>query len=341
MLLLYVGTPQSQRLTSISLLHWIYPSSSRFYSAPNSRGTAAISGMFYVSTLNPAALVPQDRINLSDKQAFRVRFPHSIDRPSHSLVGRRYKQDRHLYYLRQTGGPHLSVFPPGSSGFSYFYRPRYSMPCEGGLRFRLAESPEDFESAQDLLSPNGLPWQISLPQISCREHYHLRDQLLLESLVSRYQISRCRHLFREVNQIFSHNLIFRLNQEFSVNFRALSLVVVGRDKIHRLVLPHLFDCQTDNVRWYPWAGSAIARFEKSTNPQHEGSRVVHLRIVRIIESVSPAYEDRTPKAVVKPEAGQLLCREHGGKIQPWVCDIDAKPDTSIAVGFQMLWDLDK
>ncbi|KAK6975068.1 hypothetical protein R3P38DRAFT_3128011 [Favolaschia claudopus] len=331
MLLLYIGTPRSQRLRSISLLHRAYTSSSRFYSSPSLKGTAAISGTFFVSTLNPAAL-----------QAFRVRFPHSIDRPSHSLVGRRYKQDRHLYYLRQNSGPHLSVFPPGSSGFLYFYRPQYSMPCEGGLRFRLADSPEDFESAQDLISPNGLPWQISLPQISCREHYHLRDQLLLESLVSRYQISRCRHLFRDVNQIFSHNLIFRLNQEFSVNFRALSLVVVGRDKIHRLVLPHLFDCQTDNVRWYPWAGSAIAHFEKSTNPQYEGKRVVHLRVVRIIVPVSPTYEDRTPtKVIAKPEEGQLLCREHRGNLQPWACDIDAKPGTSIAVGLSMLWDHDK
>ncbi|KAK7056048.1 hypothetical protein R3P38DRAFT_2850220, partial [Favolaschia claudopus] len=300
-----------------------------------------------ISNLNPTSLVAKDKIDISLKKQFTVRFPTSTDKPS-TTDFRRHEQSNPLCY--EFNGRQRVPFPAETSGFLYFHQPPHALPIEGSvrlrLRLRLAHSPSasSFASAPDLLCTNGAPWQMTLPQIACRGYTTLLDHLIHQSL----------RLFGDVKQIFSHILVFRLTQEFPVNFRKISLVVVGEDAIQHVAIPHLFQTSKQGEKWYPWAGSAIARFERSTDPQYAGRRVVHLRIVRIVgdepvsaaSGVSNSDQDaarRKHNRVVKPEAGQLVrCLPCGSKVaKPWAYDIDEDPQSTVAVGLDMLWKRDE
>ncbi|KAJ6462442.1 hypothetical protein C8R45DRAFT_1026787, partial [Mycena sanguinolenta] len=98
----------------------------------------------------------------------------------------------------------------------------------------------------------------------------------------------------------------------------------GESALDDAVSPQPRIRSTENGRYYyPWAGSAVARFEPSANSEHAGRRVVCLRIVRIVTPVSCTV-NRYKGQVVKPEEGQLLTRSlHGPAPAPWSYDIDA------------------
>ncbi|KAK7017247.1 hypothetical protein R3P38DRAFT_2986182, partial [Favolaschia claudopus] len=302
---------------------------------------------FLISNLNPSSLVETDKIDISDRQQFTVRFPNSTD----ELSTQRHEQSNPLCY--EFNGHQRVPFPAETSGFLYYHQPPHALPSEGGIRFRLAHSPSrsSFASAPDLFCTNGAPWQITFPQLACRKYPTILNKLCREFRdVSALRIALCQRLFGDVKQISSHILVFRLTQEFPINFRKISLVVVGEDAIQHVAIPHLFQASQQGERWYPWAGSAIARFERSTDPQYAGRRVVHLRIVRIVgdEPVSAASNSdqdaarRKHNRVVKPEAGQLVRRLPCGlKVaKPWAYDIDEDPQSTVAVGLAMLWKRD-
>ncbi|KAK6987517.1 hypothetical protein R3P38DRAFT_3450194 [Favolaschia claudopus] len=312
MLLLYTATRSPRLFVFNNIPHrtLLHPFSTESIQPSKRRGGRP---SFLVSNLNPASLVETDKIDISLKTQLTI--PDDINNPLPSPTN-----------------------------------PMVSVTVEGGVRFRLAQSPSpsSFAAAPDLLCTNGAPWQLTLPQLTCRKYPTLLDQLLHESLISPAQIAHSQHLFRDERQIYCHNLIFRLTQEFPVNFRQISLVVVGEDAIHHIGLPHPFHASKRGVRWYPWAGSAIARFERSTDAHHAGRRIIHLRILRIVggERVSHACDDearRRHNRVLEPEAGQLLLRvPYGAKeARPWAYDIDEDPRSMVAVGLGMLWERDE
>ena len=84
----------------------------------------------------------------------------------------------------------------------------------------------------------------------------------------------------------------------------------------------------------------MARFERSTLPEHEGTRTVVLRFLKMItpvECVLPYYDGH----ICLPKEGELHRRTN--KYVPdsdvWSVDIDEqKRRNALVRGFQLLWD---
>jgi hypothetical protein len=85
----------------------------------------------------------------------------------------------------------------------------------------------------------------------------------------------------------------------------------------------------------------LAQFERSTLPEHKGTRTVVLRIFKIITPVKcviPFYNSH----IALPEEGELH-RKNGkydtAKLDPpvWSADIDKRKGSMIR-GLQLLWD---
>ncbi|KAJ7110624.1 hypothetical protein C8R44DRAFT_743088 [Mycena epipterygia] len=284
-----------------------------------------------ISTLDPKLLEPGDILDMSHKKTARVHFWGSdIQRGLGAL----------LFYVQIQNG--RLPFPPNSRGFLYYHSEAPASPLESSVRFRLApdNTPSSFLRGQDLLAPCGLPWRISLPQIACRTgQTQFRQQLLHDSLVTEEQLSRCRDIFRHYRDRISPQFtLFRLDSLFSASFSTrICLTTVG-DKLHTFTLSPFVEWDNNTSKLYfPWSGSAITRFEASTRAEHAGHRILHLRIVKIMEPVTCTVEGHNVR-MLKPEEGELLTVSfRGGMPQPWAYDIDAESKTS--VGLRALWDI--
>ena len=86
-------------------------------------------------------------------------------------------------------------------------------------------------------------------------------------------------------------------------------------------------------------GSALARFERSTLPEHKGTRTVVIRFLKMLTSVKrviPLYDG----LIVQPKEGDLYrrCRKASDKLNPPVWN--ANIDKSVGLrGLRLLWDI--
>ena len=86
----------------------------------------------------------------------------------------------------------------------------------------------------------------------------------------------------------------------------------------------------------------MARFERSTLPEHKGTRTVLLRFLKIITPVKcviPLYDGY----LSCPEEGELFQRSYYKKIKDkinvWSIDIDKPTESKVSKrGLQLLWD---
>ncbi|KAJ7110636.1 hypothetical protein C8R44DRAFT_261875 [Mycena epipterygia] len=144
-----------------------------------------------------------------------------------------------------------------------------------------------------------------------------------------------RHLSRTPPHLPQYTL-FRLDSLFSVNFSSrIHLTTVG-DELHPSVLSPFEERKHNTKQYFPWSGSAIARFEPSTRDEHAGYRMLHLRIVKIIEPVIFTVEGYNGR-MLKPEGKLLTVSFRGGVPEPWTYGIDIEGKCS--VGLRALWDL--
>ncbi|KAJ7110677.1 hypothetical protein C8R44DRAFT_743136 [Mycena epipterygia] len=276
-----------------------------------------------LSTLDPELLKCEDVLDLSQKKNISIRFPGSEG------SGMRLR-----YHARKL------PFPPDSRGFLYYHSGTPAAPLDGSLRFRLTSDniPLSFPHGRDLLAPWGLPWQITLAQIACIADYGvIRDQLIHDDLATAGQLSRCRSIFHETSKTFARYTLFHLGSTFLVNFSAALCFTTVGDTLYKVKLyPFRERVRNTSKKCFPWSGSAVARFEPSTLAEHTGRRVVHLRIVKIIQPVAPTIEGHKGR-LVKPEAGQLLVASfRDGDPEPWAYDIDRKTEPALAL--RVLWD---
>ncbi|KAJ7458587.1 hypothetical protein FB451DRAFT_1046772, partial [Mycena latifolia] len=237
-------------------------------------------------------------------------------------------------------------FPAHARGFFYYHSGHQSTPLEGDIRFRVTpdDSPSSFDSGEDLPGPSGFPWTILLPQVACRRGFAwISDQLVHEKLVKRWQLWRCREVFTPgVRTIYPEYTLFHLDSTFLVNFSGgLNLTVIGNVP-YRLAL-NIFAVQTPRY-YFPWTGSALARFEASTHPQHAGRRVLHMRIVKIVEPVACTVDAASYGGrILRPEEGELVTAcFRGGPPAPWTHDIDdPQPNSPLSTALRALWDISR
>ncbi|KAJ6452866.1 hypothetical protein C8R47DRAFT_1159234 [Mycena vitilis] len=283
-----------------------------------------------ISTLDPARITAADYLDLSRRARFTIRFPES-----RAATGGTFH-----YRYGSKGGK--VPFPPQSTGFLYFNRAPDAAPLEGSIRLRVTPDnlPSSFPLGHDLALPSGLPWQLLILQLATpnKLHYRFCDQLVHDKLVTPDQLAKCRAVLR--TRLSSPTTLFRLGQPFPVNFDSyISLVVVGEKlNVHTLVFRSIFYGLKNGVQCYPWAGSALARFEHSTRPEHVGRRVVHLRILEITKQVSRQFPEIR---LVKPEAGRLLAvhrPESRDSETPWAYDIDTR-NNGASLALRVLWDV--
>ncbi|KAJ7700380.1 hypothetical protein B0H17DRAFT_1047116 [Mycena rosella] len=289
-----------------------------------------------VSTLNPSLITPADYIDISQRMGFTVAFPGAtVNGPQHEFP---YVHE----YPYSSNHPEQLPFPRHSRGFLYYQSDPQAGPLEGGVRLRVTpnNSPSSFPGGQDLLTPYGLPWQISLAQVACRPLYApIGVQLVNETLVTLDQLSRCRDIFTSRASLapqYQYTL-FSLASTFPVNFaHPITLTVVG-EELHELELSMMFTASAPGCkRHFPWSGSAIAQFEPST--LHAG-RVLHLRILKIVNPVAFAVDSESYTGqILRPKEGHLFrIIDRHGVPGPWTYDIDHR-ESKIAAAFQILWE---
>ncbi|KAJ7808198.1 hypothetical protein B0H14DRAFT_3152204, partial [Mycena olivaceomarginata] len=246
-----------------------------------------------VTTPNPASLVPADYIDFSPQKLLSITPCFPTFRSG-------------ILYMRKTllwrnWGVRQSF--PKCGGF-FYYRDQDAAPLEGSVRFRITSdnAPSSFDHGQDLLLASGMLWQVIFPHIASRNGYaRIRDQLLVENPVTAEQLTRCLAMFGAGTNIYPGLDLFRLGQEFPINFSGeINLSFVGQS-LHRLTLKTTFYLkQSTGKYYYPWDGE----------PQ---------------------------TSLLKPEAGQLLSRSRAEGPDPWAYDIDAS-DIPLATALRALWD---
>ncbi|PIL27891.1 hypothetical protein GSI_10013 [Ganoderma sinense ZZ0214-1] len=93
--------------------------------------------------------------------------------------------------------------------------------------------------------------------------------------------------------------------------------------------------------YYPFEGSAIASFERSTLPEHAGRCVAVMRIKRFLDSDPirevPAPNDWVyPVDALRPREGELAFTIAYGKVRPCAVDVNHKFESRKA--FKILFD---
>ncbi|KAJ7734131.1 hypothetical protein B0H16DRAFT_1426441 [Mycena metata] len=270
-----------------------------------------------LSTLNPTLLQPEDYLDLSGMKQRYIGFTHVPTGPTPCI-----------HYWGK------GVFPDDCAGFLYYHRESGAAPLEGGIRFRRTRDhrPSSFPGGHDLLLPSGAPWELILPQVMRPSYRRLADQLLHENLATTAQLDLCHRIFTPMGRISAPLIIFRHTQTFPFNFGGpLRLTVVGSSALHSATVEPSYQRSSNFDKRFPFAGSAIARFEPSAM---DGRRVLHLRIVKIITPFV-CTNDKYKARVVQPEEGQLFIGVSRSGDRPW--ELDLNGPSRAAAAFRVLW----
>ncbi|KAI1787633.1 hypothetical protein LXA43DRAFT_1028282 [Ganoderma leucocontextum] len=240
-------------------------------------------------------------------------------------------------------------FPPDTRGFLYYHLPPGCPPIAGELRFRLTPSsdPAGFPTGSDLRTQTGIRWSVPLYKIACCLSLRpLRTLLLREGLVSQQTFdllasaatgtvtgdgSLSRHAIKDSSQS-TMQTVSAFGQEFCFSLRkAKPFLLVGTDSVRRrrLIYAAPFMVRVDGkpCQYTPFEGSVVCCFERSKLPEHEGRRVVVIRIKRLVDS-DPIRQVPSPDGCeyelenLRPHKGELLMVRAFRKVRPWAVDVD-------------------
>lgn len=148
------------------------------------------------------------------------------------------------------------LFPANSRGFIYYHTSPSIPETAGELRFRLTQGddPELFQAGSDLLSIEGLTWNIPLVVVAHNRSFRVfRSLLLRDNLVSPALMDLCAGLsMRSPSRV-----IHSLGQPFHVDFSRTSIpfVILSRSSCCKLEVMNLFTHQAaDKKAIVPYAG---------------------------------------------------------------------------------------
>ena len=305
-----------------------------------------------IVTLDPNKLVEKKQpcLHIGGRRSFY---------PCTSLPDQSRRVNEGLYYDSGGVGSHHHLYPPDTKGFLYYSmspgRPRIA----GELRFRVTQSddPASFESGSDLLRINGLPWSrplYALSKVFLLLYEKLKEEGFVPDDLDRFLLN-----LPLVSLRYSRSqVLYTLNDTFIVDFShcKTKLIVITEQGVERLELDETFSdtrvCGQPYTGAYTkspnlticfifmnFVGSALARFERSTLPNHKDTRTVVLRFLEIITPVKcivPLYGGH----MCCPKNGELYQRIRGGKEKHvWSINIDKSSIRRLQRGLLLLWDI--
>ena len=248
------------------------------------------------------------------------------------------------------------TYPPDTNAFLYYTVPSGKPRIAGELRLRVASSdnPASFATGLDLLKIDGQLW--SRPLLAISKYYSpLYAKLRQDGLVPDDLASILSTLPKAPR--YSHSqILYTLNDTFIIDFSIpdLSFPIIteqGRETLRfsSQFCDHRYSRQgrpytgaythhcSQNDDSHASIGSVLARFERSTLPEHAGTRTIVLRFLKIItpvKCVMPHYDNY----IAFPKEGELYqrTRKRTSYWQVWSVNVDQpKPMARI---FRLLWD---
>ncbi|EAU80924.2 hypothetical protein CC1G_03100 [Coprinopsis cinerea okayama7 len=248
-----------------------------------------------ISTLDPSKLKPGDCLDISSKSVVTLNIND--------------QQVDFGYAQWALNSQRAKPFPPNTTGFFYFYRPPGYI-IGGSIRFRIVQSPDPalFEDGRDLVSPTGMLWALTIPQLWLK---HGRNPgvntpyaiLRREGLVSTeedIQITaliepqaKCLYFYPRSTSILGH-----VSQPFFLNFGVRHKLLHLVNKEGRLSYFKLWFAKDKTV----YSGAGLVRYEviyRSTKP---GKKLIPVIVLRVLKILVPPNEH----ARYKQEEGELL-----------------------------------
>ena len=248
-------------------------------------------------------------------------------RPGVSLGSRLFASGP-LLYDQEHKEKSLS-YPSHTKAFLYYSIPPEKPRIAGELRLRVTSSDDvaSFECGSDLLRSDGQLWSRPIHALSSYHRYLALYEKLkedrfipddLDKILSTFPIKR--HNYQR-----SH-FFYTLNDTFIVDFSAkkFTLCVITEQGTESLTLVYVFSDFRIKFKgkrpytgayisvtvsqyfyidyFHDFVGSALARFELSTLPDHEGTRTIVLRFLKIITPV---------KCVIPHYDGYVYCPKEG------------------------------
>ncbi|KAF8074061.1 hypothetical protein FPV67DRAFT_784793 [Lyophyllum atratum] len=243
--------------------------------------------------LDPQRIQPQDFIDISNYKQPRV------------MVG------SHRGYLRYTTvqvetsrGSKPVPFPPKSHGFLYYHHDPKLPPTTGEVRFRLTshDDPAQFHRGDDLIGAHGGPWAIGVLAMTKAylEPFRIRllkDNLFDSDLMRLIQDNASRYRFYPKG-----TYLHSLEQPFSLDLarrRSHPMHIFTPHATGAILINSTFaDLRKEHTKSrLPYSGRILVRFERSTLPEHAGTRSLVLRVLDIqdpIKVVIPGYDMYLP-----------------------------------------------
>ena len=258
-------------------------------------------------------------------------------------------------------------YPPGTNAFLYYSIAPEKPRIAGELRLRVVSSNDhaSFESGSDLLLTNGRVWSRPLYGLSkyrnplyekLREERFIPDDLhaALSNLPLKSPSHRRSQVLHKLNDTFvvdfsrrAKTLFFVINEQ-GVERISLHCNIFFDDRAILRVQPYtgtytITIFRFSNIdHFHEFTGSALARFERSTLPDHKGTRTVVLRFIKIITPVKcviPFYDGN----ICFPVEGELYRRSsrnslilNHNQLPAWCANIDRS--NSRLRGLRLLWD---
>ncbi|KAF9489294.1 hypothetical protein BDN71DRAFT_331249 [Pleurotus eryngii] len=164
------------------------------FSTSTSAKDSSLRTLRLITTLNPARIHPNCRIDISGTMRPTIEVMDNI-RGGGTLS---YNKFAITYRTERPPSSELTKlrFPERTGGFLYYHSPHDLPPSAGELRLRLSDS--SFQQGQDLLIKNARPWRIPMYGLvdPPADLVGLRDQLLQEKLIAVDQLNACRRILQ-------------------------------------------------------------------------------------------------------------------------------------------------
>ena len=215
-----------------------------------------------ISTLNPLRLDPANFLDISHSVCTNVAFlshlslqnSENFTLPRFDLIFRHERRDGLLKDVR---------FPMDTRGFLYYHSPAKFPATAGEIRFHITENnrPSSFFRGKDLLSHRGVPWRIPLLTIASDSlacYKPIREQLLLENLVTEEQLVTCARIFSSNSFQTNSIIVHSLDQLFPITFgSSVTLWAVAQGAAWHVRIQKLFHDMRLRPSQSPYAGQLI------------------------------------------------------------------------------------